>query len=111
MGAKIQNIRAREILAGRGLIGLEVIVTTDDGRQGRATPESGVSTGAHEAKFLLDGGDRYRGLGTRKAAEVVNSQIGPALVGLDVTNQAEIDHTMLDLDGTPDKARLGANAI
>jgi enolase len=104
-------VTAREIFAARGLLGLEVTVRADDGAVGMATPESGVSTGAHEAAFLLDGGERYGGLGTRKAAEKVNRVIGPALAGIDVTDQGAIDSRLLELDGTPNKANLGANAI
>ncbi len=111
MGAAILNVKAREIFARRGLLGLEVIVTADDGAQGRSTPESGVSTGTHEAAFLFDGGERYNGLGVRKAAENINEVIGPALKGVDVTAQADIDRLMIELDGTPNKSRLGANAI
>ena len=111
MGAKIQSVTAREILAQRGLLSLEVTVLTDDGARGVSTPESGVSTGGHEARFLLDGGERYNGLGVRKASAMVNDAIGPALRGMDVTHQREIDQQMIELDGTPDKARLGANAI
>jgi enolase len=111
MGAKVRRVEAREILARRGLVSLEVVVETDDGARGRSTPESGVSTGKHEAAFLLDGGERYHGLGVRKAAESVNAVIGPALEGMDVTAQGEIDRLMIELDGTPDKSRLGANAI
>ena len=111
MGAKIQNVKAKEILAQRGLLSLQVVVETDDGAQGISTPESGVSTGTHEAAFLLDGGERYKGLGVRKAAEMINSEIGPALKGVEVTAQGEIDRLMIELDGTPNKSRLGANAI
>jgi enolase len=111
MGAKIQHVQAREILAQRGILSLEVTVVTDDGARGVSTPESGVSTGKHEAAFLLDGGERYNGLGVRRAAESVNAIIGPALEGMDVTAQQEIDRLMIELDGTPNKARLGANAI
>jgi enolase len=111
MGAKIVSVSAREILAQRGLLSLQVTVTTDDGAVGVATPESGVSTGGHEAKFLLDGGERYNGLGVRKAAAVVNDVIAPAVKGMDVTHQREIDQQMIALDGTPNKARLGANSI
>jgi enolase len=111
MSAKIQAVRAREIIAGRGVVSLEVTVETEDGALGVSTPESGVSTGTHEASFLLDGGERYGGKGVRKAAENVNTIIGPALVGMDVADQAAIDRTMIELDGTPNKARLGANAI
>jgi enolase len=108
---RIQTVKAREIIAQRGQVSLEVTVQTESGAQGVSTPESGVSTGAHEAAFLLDGGERYNGLGVRKAAEAVNTVIGPALAGMDVTAQAEIDQLMIELDGTPTKSRLGANAI
>ncbi len=111
MGDRITRISAREILANRGLVSLEVTVETENGARGVATPESGVSTGTYEAKFLLDGGPRYRGLGARKAAAMVNTEIAPAIVGMDVTDQAGIDMAMIALDGTPDKRRLGANAI
>ncbi len=111
MADTIRQIRAKEIIAQRGLLGLRVIVDTEDGAQGISTPESGVSTGTYEAAFLLDGGERYKGLGVRKAAEVINTVIAPALIGMDVTAQGEIDQTMIELDGTPNKARLGANAI
>jgi len=108
---RIKAVSAREIIAQRGQVSLEVTVQTDGGARGVSTPESGVSTGEHEATFLLDGGERYNGLGVRKAAEQVNAVIAPALVGMDVTAQAEIDQLMIELDGTPDKSRLGANAI
>ena len=111
MNAKIQSVKAREIIAARGLLSLEVTVTADDGAMGVSTPESGVSTGTHEAAFLLDGGERYNGLGVRKAAAQVNDIIAPALIGIDVTDQGEIDQMMIELDGTPNKSRLGANAI
>jgi enolase len=108
---EIETVRAREIIAQRGLVSLEVTVITEDGVSGVSTPESGVSTGKHEAAFLLDGGERYNGLGVRQAAERVNTVIGPALQGVDVTAQGEIDRVMIELDGTPNKERLGANAI
>jgi enolase len=111
MGAKIQSIKAREIIALRGTLSLEVTVTTDDGCQGVSTPESGVSTGAYEAAFLLDGGERYGGLGVRQAAARINEEIAPALKGLEVSDQLAVDRLMIELDGTPNKARLGANAI
>jgi enolase len=98
-------------MAQRGLLSLQVVVETEDGALGVATPESGVSTGTYEAAFLLDGGPRYNGLGVRKAVELVNTVIGPALKGMDVANQGEIDRLMIELDGTPDKSRLGANSI
>ncbi|MDF1513015.1 MAG: phosphopyruvate hydratase, partial [Anaerolineae bacterium] len=111
MSVGIKSIKAREILAQRGLLSLEVTVTTKDGSVGVSTPESGVSTGTHEAAFLLDGGKRYNGLGVRTAAAKINEVIAPALHGIDVTNQGEIDQLMIELDGTPNKANLGANAI
>jgi enolase len=111
MRVAIESVKAKEILALRGLLSLKVTVTTEDGVQGISTPESGVSTGTYEAAFLLDGGERYNGLGVRKAAEQINDVIAPALKGIDVTAQAEIDRLMIELDGTPNKSRLGANSI
>lgn len=112
MGARISGVTAREIFANRANLGLEVLIETDDGALGRSTPEAGVSTGEYEAHFVLDGDpSRYDGMGCRQAAENVNQIIGPALVGVDVTHQHEVDQIMLDLDGTPNKATLGANAI
>lgn len=111
MASKIRSVRAKEIAAERGLVSLRVTVETDDGVVGVSTPESGVSTGGYEAAFLLDGGERYKGLGVRKAAETVNTVIAPALIGLDITAQGEIDQVMIELDGTPNKAWLGANSI
>ena len=111
MAAAIESVTAREIVAQRGALALQVTVVADDGARGVSTPESGVSTGRHEARFLLDGGDRYGGLGVRSAARQVEEVIGPALRGLDVTGQSEIDRLMIELDGTPDKSRLGANSI
>ncbi len=111
MGDRITRVSAREILANRGLVSLQVRVETENGAVGVSTPESGVSTGTYEAKFVLDGGERYNGLGARRAAENVNKEIGPAVIGMDVTDQAGIDMAMIELDGTPDKSRLGANAI
>ena len=111
MAAKIKKVYAKEIQALRGLLALRVTVEADDGAIGVSTPESGVSTGTFEATFLLDGDERYKGLGVRKAVEVVNDVIGPALVGVDVTAQGEIDQLMIELDGTPDKSKLGANSI
>ena len=107
----IRQIKAKEIVALRGLLGLRVTVETENGAVGVSTPESGVSTGTYEMAFLLDGGERYKGLGVRKAAEVVNTVIAPALIGVDVTAQGEIDRIMIELDGTPNKSRLGANSI
>ena len=110
MGARIQSVTAREIFAARNNLCLEVTVTTDTGAIGVSTPEAGVSTGKYEAAFVLDGEDRYDGMGVRKAAANINDLIGPALRGIDVTHQHEVDAAMIALDGTPAKSRLGANA-
>jgi enolase len=110
MSAKIKEIRAREILAGRANLGLEVTVITDTGAVGRSTPEAGVSTGTYEAVMVLDGGARYGGMGVRKAAENV-AQMAQHLVGMEVKRQREIDNLLIELDGTANKSRLGANAI
>ena len=109
--SKIQSITAREILANRGNLCLEVTVTTDTGAVGRSTPEAGVSTGTYEATMVLDGGQRYGGMGVRRAAQHVVTEIAPALMGMEVSRQREIDAIMIELDGTPTKSRLGANAI
>ena len=111
MAAKIRFVKAKERFARRGLLSLEVTVITDDGAKGVSTPESGVSKGKHEATFILDGDDRYNGLGVLKAAANVNDVIGPAITGIDVTKQSEIDQAMIELDGTQNKSRLGANSI
>ncbi len=109
MTAKIASIQAHEIMGGRGPA-LEVIVTTDTGATGRATPESGVSTGIYEAAFVLDGEQRFGGKGLRKAVQNA-MEIAPHLIGMPVSKQREIDEIMIRLDGTPNKARLGANTI
>ncbi|MBN1401559.1 MAG: phosphopyruvate hydratase, partial [Anaerolineae bacterium] len=111
MSAKIKSVEAREIMANRGELCLEVTVTTDTGAVGRSTPEVGISTGTYEAVMLLDGEERFGGMGVRKAARNVNEVIGPELVGIDVTQQRAIDARMIELDGSPNKSRLGANAI
>jgi enolase len=107
----IIDIVAREILDSRGNPTVEVDVMLEDGSMGRAAVPSGASTGAHEAVELRDGGDRYLGKGVRKAVEAVNTEIFDAIGGFEVENQIHIDRTMIALDGTPNKARLGANAI
>ena len=110
MSDRIVSIVASEILGAR-TNALEVLVTTESGAVGRATPEPGISTGTHEAKMVLDGGRRFGGLGVIQAARHVNEEIAPALVGMDVSRQREIDLAMIEMDGTRDKSRLGANAI
>ncbi len=108
----IDQIKAREILDSRGNPTVEVDVLLADGAFGRAAVPSGASTGEHEAIELRDGDkDRYGGKGTQKAVEAVNGPIADALRGVYALNQTNIDHMMLDLDGTPNKAELGANAI
>ena len=108
----IVDIHAREILDSRGNPTIEVDVTLEDGAFGRAAVPSGASTGAHEAVELRDGDkSRYGGKGVLKAVESVNTEIMEALVGFDAEDQVGIDEIMIDLDGTPNKAKLGANAI
>ncbi|MFY7780263.1 MAG: phosphopyruvate hydratase, partial [Tagaea sp.] len=108
----IADIRAREILDSRGNPTVEVDVRLTDGSLGRAAVPSGASTGAHEAVELRDGDKkRYLGKGVRDAVRAVNAEIFDALSGLDAEDQLKIDRVLIDLDGTPNKARLGANAI
>src|SRR3954464_3612413 len=107
----IVDIIGREILDSRGSPTVEVDVVLDDGTRGRAAVPSGASTGAHEAVELRDGGERYRGKGGRKAVEAGNGEIFDAGGGMDAEAQAKIDETLIALDGTPNKSRLGANAI
>ena len=108
----IVDIIGRQILDSRGNPTVEVDVVLEDGSQGRAAVPSGASTGAHEAVELRDGDkSRYLGKGVLKAVEAVNGEIFDALGGLEAENQAQIDETMIALDGTPNKSRLGANAI
>ncbi len=108
----ITDVYAREILDSRGNPTVEAEVVLEDGTVGRAAVPSGASTGAYEAVEMRDGDpDRYMGKGVLNAVTNVNTIIGPALIGLDATDQVGIDQLMLDLDGTPNKSKLGANAI
>ena len=107
----IIDIIGREILDSRGNPTVEVDVHLEDGSFGRAAVPSGASTGAHEAVELRDGGKRYLGKGVEKAVEAVNGEIFEAIGGMDAENQLQIDAPMIELDGTPNKSRLGANAI
>src|SRR5580692_5033007 len=107
----IADIHAREILDSRGNPTVEVDVTLDSGTMGRAAVPSGASTGAHEAVEKRDGGARYHGRGVLQAVEAVNGEIFDALSGFDAAEQLRIDQTLIELDGTPNKGRLGANAI
>ncbi|KQY38914.1 MULTISPECIES: phosphopyruvate hydratase [Nocardia] len=109
--AIIEQVGAREILDSRGNPTVEVEIALDDGTLTRADVPSGASTGEHEAVELRDGGDRYGGKGVTKAVEGVLDEIAPAIIGLDAVEQRTVDQVLLDLDGTPDKSRLGANAL
>src|SRR5471032_772280 len=107
----IIDITGREILDSRGNPTVEVDVHLEDGAFGRAAVPSGASIGAHEAVELRDGGKRYGGKGVEKAVAAVNGELFDALCGLPAEEQVKIDTVMIALDGTPNKARLGANAI
>ncbi len=112
MFSTIADVRAREILDSRGNPTVEVDVTLDDGSFGRAAVPSGASTGVHEACELRDGdAKRYLGKGTLKAVKNVNKLIAPKVLGMDARNQEAVDSAMIKLDGTPNKSKLGANAI
>ncbi|GGJ38362.1 phosphopyruvate hydratase [Deinococcus roseus] len=108
---KIANIIAREVLDSRGNPTVEAEVHLESGFVGRAIVPSGASTGSHEANELRDGGKRYLGKGVEKAVENVENLIRPALIGTDALDQVKVDQIMLDLDGTPNKSKLGGNAI
>ena len=107
----IEAVGAREILDSRGNPTIEVEVALDDGTIARAAVPSGASTGAYEAVELRDGGTRYGGKGVSKAVDAVLDDIGHELLGMEASEQRLIDQTLIDLDGTPDKSRFGANAI
>ena len=107
----IEQVGAREILDSRGNPTVEVEVALIDGTFARAAVPSGASTGEHEAVELRDGADRYGGKGVEKAVDAVLDEIAPTVIGLSADDQRLVDQALLDLDGTPDKSRLGANAI
>ena len=110
--AFIEQVGAREILDSRGNPTVEVEVALDDGTLARAAVPSGASTGEHEAVELRDGDKaRFGGKGVEKAVAAVLDEIGPELAGMEATDQRVIDQRLVDLDGTPDKGRLGANAL
>ncbi len=109
--AAIEAVGAREILDSRGNPTVEVEVLLEDGSFARAAVPSGASTGAFEAVELRDGGDRYVGKGVHQAVDAVIQTLGPAIEGLDAADQRLIDQTLLETDGTPNKAKVGANAI
>ena len=107
----IVDVHARQILDSRGNPTVEVDVVTESGAIGRAAVPSGASTGEYEAVELRDGGKDYMGKGVLKAVANVNDIIAEELVGMNVFDQNLIDRTMIELDGTPNKSKLGANAI
>jgi enolase len=109
--SQIEHVHARQILDSRGNPTVEVELSLRSGAWGRAAVPSGASTGEYEATELRDGGDAYLGKGVTKAVANVNGEIATAVRGRDATNQAGIDRLLIDLDGTPGKSRLGANAI
>ncbi|MGW4425418.1 phosphopyruvate hydratase [Streptosporangium sp. NPDC004631] len=109
--ASIEGVTAREILDSRGNPTVEVDILLDDGSEGRAAVPSGASTGQFEAVELRDGGRRYGGKGVEKAVLGVTDEIADEILGFDAAEQRSVDQVMIDLDGTPNKARLGANAI
>jgi enolase len=110
--AQIRSLHAREILDSRGNPTLRVRVVTDDGNAGEASVPSGASTGSHEALELRDGDPkRYGGKGVLRAAEHVETTIAQVVRGMPIADQSVIDRAMIELDGTPNKSRLGANAI
>ena len=108
----IIDVHARPILDSRGNPTVEVDILLDDGSMGRAAVPAGASTGAHEAVELRDGDKtRYLGKGVTKAIAAVNGEIAQTILGFDAEDQRDLDNSMIALDGTPNKARLGANAI
>jgi enolase len=107
----IEHVIGREVLDSRGNPTVEAEVLLDSGARGRAISPSGASTGIREAVELRDGGDRFSGKGVQRAVAHVNGEIADAVCGLDALDQRAVDHAMIDLDGTPDKGRLGANAM
>jgi enolase len=112
MDTKIKSVRALQVLDSRGNPTVEVEVRLQDGSHGQAIVPSGASTGIHEALELRDGDtERYLGKGVLNAVSNVNGEIAERLVGVDAANASELDHLLMDLDGTSNKARLGANAI
>lgn len=107
----IEKVIAREVLDSRGNPTVEAEVHLDSGFSGRAIVPSGASTGTHEALELRDGGDRYGGKGVLKAVQNVNEALGPAVVGLDASDQGAVDAALMAVDGTPNKGQMGGNAI
>src|SRR6201985_2765934 len=111
MSINIEFVHGRQVIDSRGNPTVEVDVLLEDGSLGRAIVPSGASTGAHEAVELRDGGKRYGGKGVEKAVAALNTEIFDAISGMEAEDQTRIDRIMIALDGTPNKSRLGANAI
>jgi enolase len=111
LSSRVARVRARQILDSRGNPTVEVDIELESGAFGRAAVPSGASTGRFEAVELRDGGDAYLGKGVLRAVQNVDAELGPALVGLDAADQRALDDAMVELDGTPNKGRLGANAV
>lgn len=107
----IEKVIAREVLDSRGNPTVEAEVHLDSGFSGRAIVPSGASTGSHEALELRDGGERYMGKGVERAVQNVREALGPALIGMDASEQAAIDKALMDVDGTSNKGNMGGNAI
>lgn len=107
--SRIKSVTAREIFSGRGHPSIEATVITENGAIGVAEATAGLSVGEHEVQFAYDGGERYGGRGVLKAVGLVHDTIGPALIGVDASRQWDVDEIMLNLDGTPNKAKLGGN--
>lgn len=111
MDLRIKDVKAREVLDCRGNPTVQVDIILNDGTLGRADVPAGLSTGAHEARELRDGEARFRGLGVKKAVANIKDKIFPAICGMDVSDQRNLDRVLIQLDGTPNKENLGANAI
>jgi enolase len=110
-GSRIESVVARQVFTWRNHPGIETTITTVNDATGMAAVTAGLSVGDYEVKFAYDGGARWEGLGVQRAVDNVNNIIAPVLKGVDATRQVEIDRLMLELDGTPDRTRLGGNAI
>lgn len=110
MDSIIKEIKARQIFSDRGHPGVETTVITGNGAKGVAIATAGVSVGVYEVQFAYDGGERWGGRGVIKAVNIINEMIAPALKGMDATQQGKIDDTMIELDGTPNRAKLGGNS-
>jgi len=110
VGSTIVSVTARQVFSDRGHPGIETTVTTQNGAKGVAVVTAGISVGTHEVQFAYDGGSKWRGMGVQKAVANVVDVIGPAVMGLDASQQLAVDDVIIELDGTPTKSRLGGNA-